>query len=506
MNKKKILPVCCIAVILNFSLGAGPLSAQPAGQPVTPARNTQPSTQLSGGDLWTLTENSLFNGQVHKISLRMNQAVWNQLHDDEKNNGCRNTGTAKWAHVRDFTFNDIVMKNVAIKVRGNSSRCIARLQFTVAVDKTKDVYTRQGNEDWIEVRYDEQTGAAIKDRTLHGLEEFSLRRSYNDSSSENDSGQGMLAREFVATWAAAKAEDIAGTTLRGPPVYRTVYTLVEFQFCANDSDNACNNRFVRTYLVAEPLDKNFFKMRYEDDKPTFFSMSHGCALKAGNGNEGFRYPCLEPEYLDGKKIDEADAEDLLRALSYITGTEGLKTRVDAATSPAELGNVLDLDSIMNYAAFATTVGHWDSAYGNFNNDVLYFHAPSGKWKLIVWDVDNTFDYDGPGGPMRSYSYAEAGSAKRILFDKLFSIPELDAKFRKRLGDYLTVLYGPNYPDNPYKNKIIEARDRYIMKTNDELPGNERQNIQRAQEMFDYINQRLRVLRNQPRPAEPAGPN
>ena len=55
---------------------------------------------------------------------------------------------------------------------------------------------------------------------------------------------------------------------------------------------------------------------------------------------------------------------------------------------------------MNYAAFATTVGHWDSAYGNFNNDVLYFHAPSGKWKLIVWDVDNTFDYGMVAGAAR----------------------------------------------------------------------------------------------------------
>ena len=210
--------------------------------------------------------------------------------------------------------------------------------------------------------------------------------------------------------------------------------------------------------------------------------------------------------MDGKKIDEANAEDLLKALAHINGTDGLKARMDAAASPSELGKVLDLDSIMNYAAFATTVGHWDSAYGNFNNDVLYFHAPSGKWKLVAWNVGNTFDYDGPGGTARSYSYAEVPNAPRILFDKLFSTPELDAKFRKRLGDYLTTLYGSNASDSLLKNKIIDVRDRYIIKTNDELPSGEQQNIQRAQEMIDYAKQRLRVLRNQPRATRSEGQN
>ena len=147
----------------------------------------------------------------------MNQAVWNRLQEDEKANGCRNLGTAKWAHLRDFTFNDIAMKDVAIRVRGKSSRCVPRLQFTLSFSKAKGVYTRQGAEDWAEVKYGEPIGEAIEHRTLHGLEELNLRRSYNDSSSENDSGNGMLAREFVAAWAAAKTEDIARTTLRGRP-------------------------------------------------------------------------------------------------------------------------------------------------------------------------------------------------------------------------------------------------------------------------------------------------
>lgn len=499
MNKQWVLPVCCIFVFLGFS------PVRSFAQP--PVDVDRSNAQMSGSELWNLTESKLFNGQMHKISIRMNHAVWNRLHEDEKNNGCRNTGTAKWAHVRDFTFNDIAMKDVAIKVRGNSSRCLPQLKLSISFDRTKDVYTRQGTGNWIAVEYSEPGRKAIEDRTLHGLEELKLSGNFSDPGPENDNGNDTLAREFVATWAAAKAEDIVKTTLRGPPVYRTAYALVEFQFCTGDADDVCNNRFAHAYLIAEPLDRRFFKMRYDDDKPTVFSMAHGCALRIDRGSKGFTYPCLKPEYLDGKKMDDADAAAQLKALAHITGAGSFKTRMDAADTAPELGEVLDLDSIMNYAAFATTAGHWDSAYGNFNNDMLYFHAPSGKWKLIARDVNDTFDSDSRGGPPCSYSYAEIAQAPRILFDKLFGLPKLDAQFRKHLGDYLTALYGRNGSDSPLKNKIMEVRDRYIMKTDGELPDSELQNTpptQKVQKMLDYATQRLRILRNQPRPAQAMG--
>lgn len=447
---------------------------------------------LSGEALWALTQDKLFNGQIHNITIRMNQAVWNQLHDDEKNHGCVKTDDVKWVHARDFVVDGIAMKNVALRVRGNSSRCIPRVQLSVDFNKRSNVYTREGSEPWHEVVYDDATKAAIKDRTLFGLEEISLRRSFNDSTSVNDSGNGMLARESVSTWAAAQAQKVAPTTKRGAPVYRTVYALVDFEFCANDADTACDNRFRRLYLISEAFTEDFFKMRYDDNKPTYFSMSHGCALR---GDEGLSQRCLEPESVEGNKFDDDDAEERQTAADIISGADGLKGRIDAATTPEQLGKVLDLDSVMNYAVVATTVGHWDSAYGNFNNDVLYFYKPSGKWKVLIWDLDNTFDYDGPGGPFRTISYAEVAKAPRILFDKIFAMPALRKRFNERLNAYLNVLYETD-STGPLHDRIIEARDRYIAKSNEMLVAGERQNLQRAKEMLDYARDRERSLRNQ----------
>jgi spore coat protein CotH len=457
-----------------------------------PALGDPAAPELNGQELWDLTQGKLFNGNIHKVLIEMNQSVWNQLHDDEKNNHCIKQDNIKWAHLRSFVLDDVAMKDVAMRVRGNTSRCIPRLQFSVAFDKASKVFTKQGNEDWQEVKYDDATQAAIKARTLYGLTELTLRRSFNDSSAENDSGNGMLAREYVATWAAAQTEAVSKTTVRGPPVYRAAYAIVEFHFCANDADQSCTNRFSRAYLIAEAIDKGFFKMRYDDGKPTYFSMSHGCALK---GEMGTVSACLEPEYVKGKKYDDQDAEQQAQLSELLTGSQGLKTRIDAASSAAALGEVLDLDSVMNYAAAATTIGHWDSAYGNFNNDVLYLDRASGKWKLLIWDVDNTFDFDSRGGPDHKYSYADVADAPRLLFDKLFATPELDARFRQRLGGYLSSLYGA-HGVGPLNAKIVEARDQYLRKLNNQLVPGEQQNLQRAQEMFDYARVRFTSLRKQ----------
>lgn len=445
----------------------------------------------SGKELWELTSDKLFNGKIHSIYIKVNQAAWNQLHDDELANGCVEGTNVKWAHVRYFVLDDIVLKNVAMRVHGNTSRCIPRLQFTVDFGKTDNVYTKQGNEGWRAVQYNGADAAAIKDRNLYGLNEIKLLRSFNDSSATNDTGNGLLAREYVASWAAAQAETVAQTTLRGPPVYRIAYTKVEFQLCANDSDRACNNRFQRIYLIAEPIDKSFFKMRYDDSEPTFFSMVHGCALR---GERGLTPDCLEPKYVEGKKYDIQDVGQKTYLAQLLTGPEGLKARIDAAKFPEAMAAIVNLASIMNYAAVATTVGHWDSAYGNFNNDVLYWHQSEGRWKLIIWDLDNTFDYDSRGTTTQSYSYGEVAIAPRLLFDKLFAIPQLDAMFRRHLRQYLTMLYGSN-GIGPLDAKIAETRDHYIAKLNSEM-ASEKQNLDRAREMFDYAKDRYNSLNTQ----------
>ncbi len=456
---------------------------------------------ITGEALWNATQGTVFReNYIHQISVKLNAASWALLHDDEKNHGCQKFPDTKWVHVREFGFNGTVIQDAAIKVKGNTSRCIPRLQFSVKLNKSSNVFTTQGFGNWWERNYDDTTKARIKQQNIAGLTEFSLRRSFNDSSSggmNRDSDQGILAREALATWAMSQTENIARTTIRGASVYRNNYAVVEFQLCNNDADNACNNRLSRMYLVAESLDSKFFKMRFDDPNPTAFSMSLGGALKLdAQKRHTFNDNYLEPLFIDGNDYDSTNPAMHAQAAAMFDGPNGLVTRIQAANSLADVRAIIDLDNFIDYAVGATTTGHWDSAYGNFNNDVLYFHKASNKWKIITWDMDNTFGYNSPGNPKRDYKYSDP-QGRRAIFDKIFSIPEVEALFKNRLNVYLDAMANAD-GSGPLRDKLSQIISQYIAPINNNygLVPDEKQNLARSQEEYDYIRDRFYALKQQ----------
>jgi hypothetical protein len=76
-----------------------------AGQPVPVVSDS--GEPESGAALWTETQARIFNGQIHTIYIKMNQASWNQLHDDEKDSYCQKSDHVQWVHARYFVFDSI---------------------------------------------------------------------------------------------------------------------------------------------------------------------------------------------------------------------------------------------------------------------------------------------------------------------------------------------------------------------------------------------------------------
>jgi spore coat protein CotH len=457
-------------------------------------------TRLNGSTLWSQSEQEVFKEPyIHQIFIKLNAAAWAKLHDDEKAHGCKKSDDVRWVHVRHLAFDGKNFPDSAIKVKGNTSRCVPRLQFSVQLNRTKNLYTTQGDGKWWEKKFGSEETERIKAQNIGGVSEFSIRRSFNDSSSRGmsaDSGQGMLMRETVATWAMAQTEQVSKTTVRGAPVYRTGYTMVEFQLCDNDNDNACNTRFRRAYVLAEAINKSYFAMRYDDPKPTAISLSLGCGLKTNSAAaHAFRDECEDPLFVDGKKYEDIP-EMKAKLVDMLDGPNGLISRVKNAKTAAEVREVVDLDSFLNYIAGASLTGHWDSALGNWNNDVVYFHSPSKKWKMITWDMDNTFDFDGPGKPSREYAYRKSDGHRAVL-DPLLAIPEVDALLRKRISDLLTRLYSSK-STGALHDRLYFVQKNYIEKLNNDygLHPDERQNTSLSREMFDYTEARFENLKKQ----------
>jgi hypothetical protein len=479
--------------VLTLSLGAAGCSS--TEEPAVESEEQAASSTASGEELFRDSQANVFNDKIHRISVTMNKAQWEQLHDDEKANNCVKGDDVKFWHARHFTVDGTDFPNAALKVKGNTSRCIPRLQFSVRLDKTSGVFSK--NDGAVkELTYDAATKKAIESRSLAGMTEFSLRRSVNDSSSINDSQQGMLARETVATWTMGQTESVKRTTKRGAPVYRTTYATVEFRLCEGDSDKACNSgNFTRAYVLAEEINVDFFKQRYDDKAPTAFSMSQGCALKLdGQGKHAWNARCLEPEFVDGKKFKDGDPAMVKAVADMFDGPNGLVTQIQAAKSAADVRKVIDLDSFLNYAAGATLAGHWDSAYGNFNNDVLYFDKATKTWRIVTWDMDNTFDFDNASGaPTKSYTYKD-NAGRRAIFDKIFAIPEVDKLLRARIGGLLDRLY-VNRDSGLLHSKVASTRGT-IKSLNGQLTATEAQNLALSKEMEDYARVRFDQLREQ----------
>jgi|GEM_PF-4865094 len=462
---------------------------------------------LSGEELYKLTQENVFSEKIHRIYIKMNKASYESMKQDEHAHGCEGKFDVKWAHVRHFVFDDIDISNTAVKIRGNTSRCIPRVQLSVKFNKTKGVSKKNYNwENWTTLAYPADVENTIEKQSLFGLEGLSLRRSGNDSSSSDEERKGFLGREFVSTWGFAQTEALAKTTVRGAPVYRATYAWVEFQLCANDADEDCNDRRRQIYNVAENINEQFIKERYDVEKPTLIQHDHGCGFKQ---DKSFDVECYGPAYVEGKKYDESNPKHNDKLTKLLDGPDGLRLKLEAAKTEADVAALLDIDSFLNYMVAAGTLGHWDSAYGNFNNDFMFYDSGTGRWKIIAWDLDNTLVEKGRGSVERNYSYSDVAPGPRTLFDPFFRIPSLQARVQQRFKDYLALMY-KDRNGGPLNDRIIHARDNFVSRLVSTCENWDKDRLNRdaclhdankvdtdlAQGMFNYIKERYLNLKDQ----------
>jgi hypothetical protein len=417
-----------------------------------------------GAELWRLTEDKVFNKRVHTIEIRMNKGSYDSLYSDERANDCKSENPdAKFAHIRSLTFDDQRLNNVAMRVRGNTSRCISRLQFSLRFNRPEKVFKKnQQTEDWSELDYPQEVKTTIEAQNLFGLQSLTLRRSPNDTSAVNDLGRGSLLREFVSSWTIAQTEKINETTKRGAPVYRVGYAKVIWRLCNNDGDKDCKNTIVQAYNIAEEITPDFFLMRYDDPKPTVIQHNKACGFKPGRS---FSTECYDVEILEGRRLNDSNQEQIAKAKDLVDGASGVITLLTSETAIDSFKRILDVDAFINYLMGASMVGHWDSAIGNYNNDYLYLHSPSNKWKIITWDLDNTFSRFANA----TAGVAEIGKDKEPVFAPIYDDPELREMFRSRMAVYLNNLHS-NESEGALNEKIIEARDCYIGELNNRRPG------------------------------------
>jgi len=266
------------------------------------------------------------------------------------------------------------LENVAFRTKGNST-------LTSVANSTSERYS-----------FKVKTNKYVDDQYLDGSNEFVLNNSYNDPS---------YLREYITYGASSYLGLITPET--------------EFvQLTINGADYGL-------YLYVESYDDTFVE-KYSDSSDTELYKADGdkCTLTTSQGSTGF-----ENKYADDDDLENIDA--LVTALSETT-----------ASNTEAIESILDVESVLKWAALSYTFGNYDSYIGPLAHN-YYLLYTEGQFHMVGWDYNMSFgSFTEDGGSSLQISvddlYLSTTASDRPLVAKLLAIDEYNEKYLSYVTD------------------------------------------------------------------------
>lgn len=209
-----------------------------------------------------------------------------------------------------------------------------------------------------------------KTQTLMGLDKMVLNNSYSDPS---------FLREYLHYEALrAIGEDVPLT------VFTNLYV---------------NGELYGFYIGVESVDDSYLERNFGED-----------------ADSGVLYDTEEKSYLQYEEDGEYET------LTYDAGTEddkaSLKNFISVLNAmpdgeKGDIESVLDVDSALKYIAANAVLGNYDSYNGDKGHNYLLYGDAAGKYTVIPWDMNmsfNGYSTGGGGGRMQGAAGTAAGTA------------------------------------------------------------------------------------------------
>jgi spore coat protein H len=313
---------------------------------------------LSVFRLTAQTPDELFDsGSLQEIRITMDATDWQLLHDRYLEDT---------VYPCSFAWNGYALPKIGIKSRGSQSR--SPIKPSIGLDFSKYASTQR----------------------FAGLKTLVLRNLNQDAS---------MMHEFLAERIFARM---------GLPHSREAFARLYV-----------NEEYIGVYLMVEPIDARFVKVRLGEDNGYLYDMQ--------NRDSPYRFELLGPdlnEYVPGifdPKTNSAapDAEGVMEMIRVVN---------EAADSDfaAAVGRHIDLDAALAHAAAETATANWDGFLGinGMRNFYMYRWNQSRRALLFGWDMDGAFN----DAYWPLFTHAE----KNILIRRALRIPVL----RQRYIEYL----------------------------------------------------------------------
>lgn len=274
------------------------------------------------------------------------------------------------------------VENVGFRLRGNTSRSMAKKSFKVSFN-------------------------TFFPRKWNGLEKLNLNGNVNDPSLMRTKLCWDMMREA------------------GLPGARVSY--VKFYI---------NDEFRGVYLNTEHIDENYVQQNFDQQGD---GNLYKCLYPADLNYIGTNANSYKLEF-DGRRVYDLKTnlwqDNYSDLSSFITAIENFNT----SNGKCNFEKVFDIDLYLRYAALEVLQGHWDGYIYNKNNFYLYKNELSGKITWLPYDLDNTLGIDWVGENWSSRNIYQWDGGNRPLYELIMSDDEYRNIYSKYIELYATTFF------------------------------------------------------------------
>lgn len=285
-----------------------------------------------------------------------------------------------------------IVPDVGFRIRGNTSRRADKPSFKVSFT------------------------TFVSGRAWRGLEKLNLNGEHNDPT---------VARTVLG-WGLMEAGGAVGTR-------------------AAHAELWLNGTYFGLVANVENLDETFLFRRFGTEAGALFKCLYPADL-AYRGPTGASYRHLD----NGRPVYELEQGDDAVAYDALAAFVTVLTQTPAASFPAEIERVFDVNGFLRTLAVEVAIGHWDDYWYNQNNFYLRLDPETGRVTYLPYDLDNTFgiDFLGPDwGTRNPYTWGSTSQTARPLVARLLAVPEFRARYtfylrRLTLGAFTPAALNP----------------------------------------------------------------
>ncbi len=302
----------------------------------------------------------------------------------------------------DFIFKDNsgndTIKEVGFRLRGNTSRKSKKKSFKISFNTFR------------------------KGRKFNGVEKLNLNGEHNDPS--------IVRSKFCA--------DLADQMGIIAPRANHIMLYI-------------NGDYYGLYINVEHIDEEFVKLRYGNNGGNLYKCLYPADLNYwGNKGDYYKKEANGRRIYDLKTNKDVDDYSDLALFIKVLNTTSDKDFM------CELEKIFDVDSYLKVMAFDILTANWDGYIFNKNNFYLYHDQKTGKFKYIIYDLDNTFgiDWFGIDWAKRNIYEWSRDSQKRPLYKRI-----LDQKiYRSRFTSYMKEIIDSIYLTQKLNEYLDKKKD------------------------------------------------